>query len=79
MKRDEKNCKISNILLPWQHFRFEPSLIRNTITTFSAPQLGHIGISLVFGLHWHSLINFRLKLFLNCLPVRQLKEYLKTD
>ena len=38
MKQDEKNSKISNILLPWQLSRFEPSLIRNTIISFSTPQ-----------------------------------------
>ena len=29
MKQDERNSKISNILLPWQHSWFEPLLIRN--------------------------------------------------
>ena len=37
IKQDEGNPKISNILLPWQHSRFEPSLIRNTIISFSIP------------------------------------------
>ena len=30
-KQDDRNSKISNILLRWQHSRFEPWLIRNTI------------------------------------------------
>ena len=37
MKQDERNSKISNILLPWQHSGLEASLIRNTIISFSAP------------------------------------------
>ena len=62
MKRDERNSKISNILLPWQHSRFEPLLIRNTIISFSTPQQrGHNGISLAFGIHWHSQISFGLQ------------------
>ena len=61
MKQDERNSKISNILLPWQHSRFESPLIRNTIISFSTPQQGHNGISLAFGMHWHSQINFGLQ------------------
>ena len=66
IKQDERNSKISNILLPWQHSGFEPSLIGNTIISFFTPQLGHSGVSLAFGMHWHSQITFdcnRLKLF----------------
>ena len=38
IKQDESSSKISNIFLPWQYSRFEPSLIRNTIISFSTPQ-----------------------------------------
>ena len=48
MKQDERNSKISNILLPLQHSRFEPLSIRNTIISFSTLQKGHNGISLAF-------------------------------
>ena len=41
-------------LLPWQHSRFEPSLIRNTIISFYVPEWGQNGISLTFSVHWHS-------------------------
>ena len=58
MKQDERNSKISNILLPWQHSRFEPSLIRNIIISFSTPQLDQNGVSLAFDMHWHSWIDF---------------------
>ena len=54
MKQDERNSKISNILLPWRHSRFESSLIRNTIISFSTPQWVHNGVSLAFGMHWDS-------------------------
>ena len=51
IKQDERNSKISDILLPWQHSRFEPSLIKNRIISFFTPQLGHSGVSLAFGMH----------------------------
>ena len=49
MKQDEKDSNISNILLPWQQSRFEHSLIRNTIISFSTSQSGHNGIFLALG------------------------------
>ena len=61
MKQDEKSSKVSNIVLLWQHSWFEPSLTKNTIISFSTPQWGHNGISLAFGMHWHSQINFWLQ------------------
>ena len=45
----ERNSKILNILLPWQHSRFEPSLIRNTIISFSKPQWS-------FSCFWYALV-----------------------
>ena len=62
MKQDERNSKILNVWLPWQHSRFQPSLTGNTIISFPTPQLAAMGVSLAFGMHWHSWINFRLQL-----------------
>ena len=55
MKQHERNSKISNILLPYQHSLFEPSFTGNIIISFSTP---HNGISLAFGMHCHSQNNF---------------------
>ena len=61
MKEDEKNFKVLNILLPWQHSWFELSLIRNTIISFSTPQKGHNEVPFAFGMNWHSWIKFGLQ------------------
>ena len=73
MKQDERNSKISNILLPWQHSRFEPSLIRNNYLIFYSP----VGPQWGFPCFWYALAlldQLLTAIGWNCLPVRYLKE-----
>ena len=51
MKQNERNSKVSNILLPWQHSQLEPSLIGNTIISFSTP----VGPQWDFSYLWYAL------------------------
>ena len=67
-----------DILLPWQHFRFEPSLIRNIIISFSTSQWGHNGFRLLLVCIGTTRTTFDRN-SLNCLPVRKLKEYFKNN
>ena len=69
MKQDERYSKISHILLPWQHSRFEPSLIRNTILIFYSPVGPQWGFS-CFRYGLALLDQFLTAIGLNCLPVR---------
>ena len=59
MKEDERSSKIKNILLPWQHSRFEPSLI---IISFSTLKIVFFLYYLVVDCTLRTACNFEVDL-----------------